>query len=80
MHIDILVPIVGDGVTQVTISEWINAIGDQVKKGEVIVEIMTDKAAFEVPSPATGILKEILTEDDTEVAVGSVIGRIECSK
>jgi len=80
MYIDIIVPEVGDGVTQATISEWINSVGDPVDEGETIVEIMTDKAAFEVPSPATGILKEIVIESDTEVAVGSVIGRIAVAK
>jgi len=76
MYIDIIVPEVGDGVTQATVCEWINSVGDLVVEGETIVEIMTDKAAFEVPSPATGILKEIMVEEDTEVAVGSVIGRV----
>ena len=80
MYVDIIVPEVGDGVTQATISEWLISVGDHVVEGETIVEIMTDKAAFEVPSPAYGILKEIVIESDTEVAVGSVIGRIEILK
>jgi len=77
MIIEIIVPEVGDGVTQATITEWLNAVGDHVREGAIIVEIMTDKAAFEVESPATGILKEILVEEDTEVAIGAVMGKIE---
>lgn len=77
MLIDILAPEVGEGVTQVTVTEWLIKVGDKVEADEVIVELMTDKAAFDLPSPATGILIEILVEDDTEVKVGEVIGKME---
>ena len=63
--------------TQVTLTEWLKAVGNTVAEGEVIVELMTDKAAFEDESPAAGTLSEILVEPDEEIAVGSVLGRID---
>ncbi len=77
MKTDVLAPDVGEGVTQVTLTEWLKAVGDTVAEGEVIVELMTDKAAFEVESPASGTLSEILVEPDEEIAVGTVLGRID---
>jgi len=77
MKVDIPVPDVGEGVTQVTLTEWLKSIGERVETGEVIVEIMTDKAAFEVESPASGTLSEILVQPDDEVDISTVLGRLE---
>ncbi len=77
MKIDIKVPDVGEGVTQVTLTEWRKSIGDPVEKGEIIVEIMTDKAAFDVESHEAGILCETLVEPDEEISVDTILGRIE---
>jgi pyruvate/2-oxoglutarate dehydrogenase complex dihydrolipoamide acyltransferase (E2) component len=77
MLVDIRVPEIGEGVTHATVVQWRKAAGDPVAKGELIVEIMTDKVSFEMDSPATGVLREVLHGADDEVKVGTVIGRIE---
>lgn len=77
MSIDIVIPEIGDGVTEATIVSWHKAIGDAVTPGELVVEIMTDKVNIEIDSTGAGRLSEILHEADEEVRVGTVIGRIE---
>lgn len=59
------------------IERWMKAVGDQVERGEMIVEIETDKALMEIESPAAGVLAEILHEDGAEVPVGDAIAYIE---
>ncbi|MEQ8433643.1 MAG: lipoyl domain-containing protein [Oceanicaulis sp.] len=77
MSIDIPAPDVGEGVTHLIVAEWLKRPGDAVTEGELIVEVMTDKANFEVHAPASGVLKEICAEADEEVSVGAPLGRIE---
>ncbi|MCP5370838.1 MAG: hypothetical protein H6907_03825 [Hyphomicrobiales bacterium] len=77
MSIDITMPDVGEGVTEATVVAWLKQVGDPVAAGEVIVEIMTDKASMEVEAPAGGVLGEIIHGADEEVRIGTVIGRIE---
>ena len=76
MSVDIVIPEVGEGVTEATIVAWLKALGEGVKAGEIILEIMTDKVNVEVESPASGVLSEILFAADEELRVGTVIGRI----
>ncbi len=56
---------------------WYFKVGDAVKEGEDLVEMMTDKATFNVPSPASGTLKEIRAGETEEVDVGGILGVIE---
>ena len=77
MTIEIKAPDVGEGVTQVTVTEWRKAVGEAVDAGEVIVELMTDKAAFDVESPVTGTVVAIIVENDEEVSVGAVLGLVD---
>ena len=56
---------------------WYFKVGDAVKEGEDLVEMMTDKATFNVPSPASGTLKELRVAESDEVQVGDVLGVIE---
>ena len=77
MSVEIKVPDVGEGVTHVTVTDWLKAVGDRVEAGELVVEVMTDKAAFEVTAPVTGVLVEICVPADTEVAVSTPLGRID---
>ncbi|HJP21022.1 MAG: biotin/lipoyl-containing protein [Alphaproteobacteria bacterium] len=77
MSVDIVVPEVGEGVTEATIVQWLKAPGDGVAAGEIILEIMTDKVNVEIESPASGVLTEILFGADEELRVGTVIGRID---
>ena len=60
-----------------TVLEWMKRKGEEVKKGEPIVKIMSEKVTYEVDSPATGVLYEVLVQPDTEVPIGQVIGIIK---
>jgi len=69
-------PHLGEGIEKASVSYWHKSIGDSVKEGEDLVELVTDKATFNMPSPASGALKEILAEEGDEVTVGQVLARI----
>ena len=76
MAIEIIMPKMGESITEGTIIEWKKSLGDKVEKDETILEISTDKVDSEVPSPAEGILIEICVDKNDTVDVGSVIGYI----
>ena len=76
MAIDIIMPKMGESITEGTIVEWKKEIGDKIKKDETILEISTDKVDSEVPSPGSGVLLEIISNKNETVAVGSVLGYI----
>ncbi len=70
-------PQLGESITEGTISKWLKKPGDQVKKYEGLVEIITDKVNAEVPAPLSGILKEIKVKEGATVTVGTEIAVIE---
>jgi 2-oxoisovalerate dehydrogenase E2 component (dihydrolipoyl transacylase) len=70
-------PQLGESITEGTISKWLKKPGDQVKKYEGLVEIITDKVNAEVPAPLAGILKEIKVKEGATVTVGTEIAVIE---
>src|SRR2546423_11277699 len=70
-------PQLGESITEGTISKWLKQPGDQVKKYEGLVEIITDKVNAEVPAPLAGVLKEIKVKEGTTVTVGTEIAVIE---
>lgn len=72
---DIVLPDVGEGVTEATLVAWLKSPGDSFVAGEVIVEIMTDKVAMDIEAEEAGELTEILVEADQEVRIGTVLGR-----
>lgn len=76
MATDIIMPKMGESITEGTITEWKMNVGDRVKKDETILEISTDKVDSEVPSPATGEIISILFDANETVEVGTVIGVI----
>lgn len=76
MATDIIMPKMGESITEGTITEWKMNVGDTVKKDETILEISTDKVDSEVPSPATGEIISILFDANETVEVGTVIGVI----
>ena len=76
MLVDIIMPKMGESITEGTIIEWRKKIGDNVEKDEMFLEIGTDKVNSEIPASAAGILVEILAEPNDVVEVGKVIGRI----
>lgn len=73
----IILPELGEGITKATISYWYFQEGEKVNQGDDLVELTTDKATFNLPSPATGTLAEILSQEGSDVEVGQTLGRIE---
>lgn len=74
---DVKLPFLAEGVEKANITYWHKAIGDRVEEGQDLVELVTDKATFNLPAPASGVLKEILIEEGNEVKVGQALARIE---
>src|SRR6202790_5414433 len=74
--VDVVTPAAGESVTEGTILEWHVKVGDSIKVDDTIVEISTDKVDLELPSPASGVVAEILIEEGETVTVGQVIARI----
>jgi len=73
---DVKVPVMGESVAEGTIASFSKKVGESVKKDETIAEIETDKVALEVPSPADGVIVEILVKEGASVTPGSVIARV----
>jgi multifunctional 2-oxoglutarate metabolism enzyme len=74
--IDVVTPAAGESVTEGTILEWRVKAGDFIKRDDTIVEISTDKVDVELPSPASGVVSELLVAEGDTVTVGQVIARI----
>ncbi len=74
---ELIMPKMGESIMEATILRWYKKVGDYVKQEETVLDIATDKVDSEVPSTATGIIKEILFNVNDVVAVGAVIARIE---
>ena len=68
---DVMVPALGDSVTEATVSTWFKKPGDAVKQDEMLCELETDKVSVEVPSPVTGVLSEIIAPEGTTVPAGA---------
>jgi 2-oxoglutarate dehydrogenase E2 component (dihydrolipoamide succinyltransferase) len=74
---DLVVPTLGESVTEATVSKWLKQVGDPVKADEPVVELETDKVSVAVPSPETGVLSEIKIQTGSTVNVGAVLGSVE---
>lgn len=72
----VVLPELGEGIEKATVSYWHFEVGQEVKEGDEIVEMATDKAVFNVPSTASGVLKEKLVQDGDEVKVGQALADI----
>jgi len=70
----ILVPVLGESITEATVAKWLKNKGDSVESDEPIVELETDKVNLEVPSPVDGVLSEIKVNDGQVVEVGATLG------
>ena len=75
----ILVPVLGESITEATVAKWLKNEGDTVEADEAIVELETDKVNLEVPSPIDGVLSEINSKDGETVEVGALLGTISQS-
>ena len=76
MPTDIVIPSVGESVTEGVIAAWLKNDGDWVERDETVLELETDKITVELPAPASGIIKQGATEGDT-VDVGATVGSID---
>ena len=72
----IVVPVLGESITEATVAKWLKNTGDVVEADEPIVELETDKVNLEVPSPISGVLKEISAKEGESVEVGALLGII----
>jgi 2-oxoglutarate dehydrogenase E2 component (dihydrolipoamide succinyltransferase) len=72
----ILVPVLGESITEATVAKWLKKEGDTVEVDEALVELETDKVNVEVPSPIDGVLSEINSKDGETVEVGALLGSI----
>jgi 2-oxoglutarate dehydrogenase E2 component (dihydrolipoamide succinyltransferase) len=80
MAIDIVVPALGESISEATVATWLKQLGDPVAADETLLELETDKATLEIPAPAAGVLSEILVQEGEDVEVGALLGRIESAE
>src|SRR5215208_6293737 len=76
VRVEIYVPEFGESITEATVGRWLKEEGDQIKAGEPIVELETDKANFEVEAEQDGMLQNIAKGEGEDVEIGDVIGTI----
>ncbi|MAC60912.1 MAG: dihydrolipoyllysine-residue succinyltransferase [SAR116 cluster bacterium] len=79
MTIELLVPALGESVVEATVAKWMKSSGDTINADEPIVELETEKVTLEVPSPISGVLKEIVANEGDNVEVGALLGVISDS-
>lgn len=73
---DIVVPTLGESVSEATVAKWLKKAGDSVKKDETLVELETDKVSVEVSAPEAGVLGEIVAAEGDTVGIGALLGRM----
>lgn len=76
MTVDIVIPALGESITEATILRWVKRTGEAVERDEIVVEIETDKATMELAAPETGVLSEVLKDEGEKVQIGDVIARV----
>ncbi len=72
----IIVPALGESVTEATVSKWLKSVGEKVDSDEPLVELETDKVNVEVPSPSSGVLEKISVKEGSTVEVGTLLGSV----
>ena len=72
----IVVPALGESVTEATVSKWLKSVGEEVASDEPLVELETDKVNVEVPSPSSGVLENISVKEGATVEVGALLGSV----
>ena len=77
MSEQIIVPALGESITEATVAKWLKSVGDTVEADEPIVELETDKVNLEVPSPISGTVGDIKFKDGDTVEVGAVLGSVQ---
>ena len=76
MSVEVVMPQMGESITEGTVSKWLKQVGDKIEKDEPILEISTDKVDAEVPAPGAGVLLEIRADEGETVEVGTVVAVI----
>ncbi|MGV0799676.1 biotin/lipoyl-containing protein, partial [Mycolicibacterium elephantis] len=76
MAISVQMPALGESVTEGTVTRWLKQEGDTVEQDEPLLEVSTDKVDTEIPSPASGVLKKIVAQEDDTVEVGGELAVI----
>src|SRR5688572_27545121 len=79
-RVEVPMPQMGESIAEGTVSVWLKKVGDLVERDEPIMEISTDKVDAEIPSPASGLLDEILVKEGETVEVGTVVGYINTDR
>jgi len=74
MSVEVVMPQMGESITEGTISKWLKAVGDKIERDEPLLEISTDKVDAEVPAPSAGVLLEIRHQEGETVEVGTAVG------
>ncbi|MGC1568794.1 MAG: biotin/lipoyl-containing protein, partial [Trebonia sp.] len=77
MSVSVTMPQLGESVTEGTVTRWLKKEGEHVTADEPLLEVSTDKVDTEIPSPATGVLRGIVVDEDETVAVGAELAVIE---
>src|ERR1700683_1148099 len=77
MSVSVSMPQLGESVTEGTVTRWLKKEGERVEVDEPLLEVSTDKVDTEIPSPASGILRGIVVDEDETVAVGAQLAVIE---
>ncbi len=73
----VILPELSEGVEKATLSYWYFKVGDKIKEKDDLVELCTDKATFNLPSPCSGVVSEILSQEGDTVNVGDILAVIE---
>ncbi|MCY3700570.1 MAG: dihydrolipoamide acetyltransferase family protein [Gemmatimonadetes bacterium] len=75
--VDVIMPQMGESIAEGTLTRWLKNVGDAVERDEDLFEISTDKVDADIPSPAAGVLAEVLVQDGETVEIDTVVARIE---
>ncbi|WP_434811295.1 2-oxoglutarate dehydrogenase, E2 component, dihydrolipoamide succinyltransferase [Microbacterium sp. bgisy189] len=76
MSTSVVLPALGESVTEGTVTRWLKKVGDTIQADEGLLEISTDKVDTEIPSPVSGVIEEILVDEDETVEVGAILAKI----
>jgi 2-oxoglutarate dehydrogenase E2 component (dihydrolipoamide succinyltransferase)/2-oxoisovalerate dehydrogenase E2 component (dihydrolipoyl transacylase) len=74
---DIIMPQLGESIAEGTVIKWLVAPGSRVEKDQPLLEVETDKVSLEIPSPATGVLSEVLIKEGQTVPIGTLLARLD---
>src|SRR6476660_10441023 len=77
---DLVVPQLGESISEAVVAKWLKQVGDSVADGEPIAELETDKITVQLPSPVSGALAEQRAAEGATVKVGDIIGAVDASK